>query len=80
MTGESVRRIEIPKSSVERIVVERKTYKGTEVGDIRTWYVDDPSSPEWKPTRRGVCFRVELFPDVLAALGEIAPAEDEDNG
>ena len=80
MTAKDVR-VEISKNSTEQIVVERTVYHGVELVHLRIWFnAGDPATPEWRPTPKGICFKIEQMPDVLAALEKIATAESRDNG
>lgn len=44
---------EYSKNSISKVVVALQEYKGTEIIDIRNYY-QDPTSDEWKPTRKGI--------------------------
>ncbi len=82
MTAETANaRVELPKNSTEKVVIEAKTYHGIPLADIRIWYADgNPAAPTWKPSKKGICFRIEQLGEVLRALEKIAGTQDEDNG
>ncbi|HQN28844.1 MAG TPA: transcriptional coactivator p15/PC4 family protein [Mesotoga sp.] len=57
---------EVQKNTQEKIRVEKRKYKGREFVDVRTYYLDD--SGEWKPSPKGITFKVELLEDIISAL------------
>ena len=57
---------EVQKNTQEKIRVEKRKYKGREFVDVRTYYLDD--SGEWKPSPKGITFKVELLEDIIEAL------------
>ncbi len=58
--------MDIQKNSLEKIRIEKREYKGKEFIDMRTYYLDD--SGEWKPSPKGITFKVELLEDIISAL------------
>ena len=57
---------EVQKNTQEKIRVEKRKYKGREFVDVRTYYLDD--SGEWKPSPKGITFKVELIDEIISAL------------
>ncbi len=57
----------ISKNSVEQIWVELSEYMGKDLLGVRTYYHDQDTN-QWRPTRKGVTVKVELLPELLAAL------------
>ncbi len=60
-----------PKSSREEIRIGVTTYRGTRLVYIRSFVYVDDEDPQWRPTRRGVSMRVELYPYLLEAFEEV---------
>lgn len=65
----------IPKNSREEYRIERQDFKGTDLVQIRVWF--DPGDGDMRPSKKGVAFRAELVPDIVAALGSALEAEVE---
>ena len=63
---------DIPKNAREVLRVQRTTYKGHELIDLRVWYPSDTNGGELRPSPKGVAIRVELLGAVLAALKGVA--------
>lgn len=57
----------IEKNKREQIRIEATEYKGQDLVDIRVYY-QDQTSGEWKPSKKGIAFKVELLPEVIKAL------------
>ena len=58
--------IEIDKNSLEKIRIQRTKYKGKDLLDIRVFY--EAENGEWKPSPKGITFKVELLEDIISAL------------
>ena len=58
--------IEIDKNSLEKIRIQRTKYKGKDLLDIRVFY--EAENGEWKPSPKGITFKVELLEDIIEAL------------
>lgn len=58
---------EIDKNSMEKIRIERTNYKGYDLVSLRV-YFQDKISGEWKPSPKGITFKVELLEDIIEAL------------
>ena len=59
-------KMDIQKNSLERIRIQRSEYKGHELIDIRVYY--EAENGEWKPTKKGITFKVELIDEIISAL------------
>ncbi len=59
-------KMDIQKNSLERIRIQRSEYKGHELIDIRVYY--EAENGEWKPSPKGITFKVELLEDIIEAL------------
>lgn len=57
----------IEKNKREQIRIEVNEFRGQDLVDIRIYYQDQDSG-EWKPSKKGIAFRVELLPEVIEAL------------
>ena len=57
----------IEKNKREQIRIEVNEFRGQDLVDIRVYYQDQDSG-EWKPSKKGIAFRVELLPEVIEAL------------
>ena len=58
---------EIDKNSMERIRIQRTEYKGKDLVDLRVFY-QDRITGEWKPSPKGITFKVELIDEIISAL------------
>ena len=61
----------IQKSSREEIRVGITTYRGARLIFIRSFALANDEDSQWRPTRKGVSMRVDLYPHLLEALEEI---------
>ena len=62
-----------PKSSAEEVRVSLSKFKGFDLVDARVW-ADPDDDGDRRPTRKGLCLRVERLPELLEALRK---AEEE---
>jgi Transcriptional Coactivator p15 (PC4) len=56
-----------PKNQVEDVVVSRRRYNGHDLIDARV-HALFRGATEKHPTRKGICIKVALLPDLIAAL------------
>ena len=63
------------KNGRESIIMSESEYKGYELIDIRTFYVD--GAGELAPTRKGITIRAEKLQDFLETLTTFAQAVEE---
>ena len=63
------------KNGRESIIMAESEYKGFDLIDIRTFYVD--GAGELAPTRKGITIRAEKLQDFIATLSCFAQAVDE---
>ena len=63
------------KNGRESIIMSESEYKGYDLIDIRTFYVD--VAGELAPTRKGVTIRAEKLQDFIATLSCFAQAVEE---
>ena len=63
------------KNGRESIVISESDYKGFDLVDIRTFYVD--SAGELAPTRKGITIRADKLTDFVATLSAFAQAVAE---
>jgi len=61
----------IDKGLGNRIHIRISKFRDRDYLDIRNFYEDD--NGEWKPTRKGIAVPVDLYDDLMAALGEAKP-------
>ena len=64
---------DITKNAGEVVRIQPTTFEGHDLVDVRVYfraYADD-GQPELRPTKKGVCFKRELLPDVIATLTQI---------
>ena len=59
------------KNATEEIIVKLTEFKGKDLVDIRVYVKPLTSGEELKPTKKGICVRVEAIPDLLAALKKV---------
>jgi hypothetical protein len=57
----------IQKNSKSRIDIHINEYKGTTFVDIREYYLERDSE-QWKPGRKGIAIRDELYPELLQGV------------
>jgi hypothetical protein len=65
-----------PKNGREEVRAILKTYKDCSVADVRVWVRSDDSRVV--PTRKGLCIRVELLPDLLVAVAALVKVHDDE--
>ena len=63
------------KNGRESIIMSESEYKGFDLIDIRTFYVD--VAGELAPTRKGITIRAEKLNDFIATLSCFAQAVDQ---
>ena len=63
------------KNGRESIIMSESEYKGFDLIDIRTFYVD--GAGELAPTRKGITIRAEKLQDFIATLSCFAMAVDQ---
>ena len=63
-----------PKSTAEEVRVSLSKFKGFDLVDARVWADPDDGDGDRRPTRKGLCLRVERLPELLEALHQ---AEEE---
>ena len=63
------------KNGRESIIMSESEYKGFDLIDIRTFYVD--GAGELAPTRKGITIRAEKLQDFIATLSCFAQAVDQ---
>jgi len=63
------------KNGRESIVMSESEYKGFDLIDIRTFYVD--AAGELAPTRKGITIRAEKLKDFIATLTAFSLAVEE---
>ncbi len=63
------------KNGRESIVMSESEYKGFDLIDIRTFYVD--AAGELAPTRKGITIRAEKLRDFIATLTAFSLAVEE---
>lgn len=61
----------IQKNRRQRIDVRVNEYKGTTFLDIREYFLHRESG-EWRPGRKGIAVRDELYPELLRAVADAA--------
>ena len=61
----------IDKGLGNRIHIRISKFRDRDYVDIRNFYEDD--NGEWKPTRKGIAVPVDLYDDLMAALGDAKP-------
>jgi hypothetical protein len=52
------------------------TFGGYRVADLRVW--QKKNDDDWRPTKKGLCVRVELLPDLLVAVAALVKAHDDE--
>lgn len=64
---------EFMKNSTEKVRISLTEYKGMKLLDIRCYYQASDGSHEWKPSPKGISFRVEQLDEIKKGL-EMAAA------
>jgi len=57
---------QIRKNSREEIRISREAYMGHDLVNLRVFYED--AEGEYRPGKKGLAFRLDLLPEVIAAL------------
>jgi Transcriptional Coactivator p15 (PC4) len=60
----------IQKNSREEIRIGRSEFKGHDLVNIRVWFESEDGT--MRPGKSGLAFRIELLPEVSAALSKLA--------
>ena len=63
------------KNATEEVRVSVDRYHGHELVNIRVWFTGDDG--EMKPGRQGLALRLELLPNLRAALDAVGSAHGE---
>jgi len=66
--------IEIRKNASEVIIVKPTVYQDIELIDCGVWSVDPTG--EKRPTKKGLCLRPAVWPEVLAAVQGLLPGDE----
>lgn len=64
--------VEIRKNAAEVIRVQQTVFNGVDLIDARVYY---DAGNEYKPTKKGLTLRPEVWPDVIAALSATLSGE-----
>ena len=64
---------EFAKNATTKICVHVQEFKGTTFLSVREFYEDDVTS-EWKPTKKGITIRPELYAELLHGVVAAADA------
>jgi hypothetical protein len=65
----------IDKGMGNRVHVRVSRFRDRDYLDIRNFY--EAEDGEWKPTRKGIAVPVDLYDDLMAALGEAKPVIEQ---
>ncbi len=68
----------IRKNSSEVIIVKPTVYEGIDLIDARVWSVEPDG--EKRPTKKGLCLRPAVWPEVLAAVQGLLPCGELPDG
>lgn len=60
---------ELQKSETTKIKVSQSEYNGVPRVDIREYYMSDDG--EWRPTKRGVSVKEEMFDDLKKIINKV---------
>ena len=66
--------VDIRKNAAETIRIQPTKFRDYHLVDVRVW-IDGDRPGDVKPTRKGIAFRREQLPEVIAALQDIAASE-----
>ncbi len=53
-------------SPTQSLIFAVQDYRGKQYFDVRTWYQEQ--SGEWKPTKKGIHFGFDKFPEFIALI------------
>ena len=71
--------VDIRKNASEVIRVRPTEFKGYDLVDIRVWSEGEEGGEViLKPTKKGICFKRGLLPEVIQALQGIVDGETDD--
>ena len=75
MVNEEQLIVSVPKNKSEEVRIIRKFYKGTEIIDMRVFYLP-PGSKEFLPSKKGLTLTTRAFREFREALNmvELPPA------
>jgi len=66
--------VRMKKNAIEEIVFSVREYKGRRLADIRVYTESEGYSG---PTKKGICFSMDLLEEFSACLGKLQAASDE---
>jgi len=69
---------EIRKNASEVIIIKPTVFREVDLIDCRVWSVDPTG--EKRPTKKGLCLRPEVWPEVLAAVQDLLPGGESPEG
>ncbi len=62
---------EFQKNSMEKVKIELGTYNGKEIIDIRVYYKANGAQDNWLPSKKGICLRVDLIPELNLGIEKV---------
>jgi hypothetical protein len=67
---------ELPKNSLEKVVVQVKGFNGKVYVDARIFWRDVPTSQDWHPSKKGICVALDKAGELAALIGKAASYAD----
>lgn len=68
-------RFELERSPTEKLIIEKSNFKGRDLVNMRIYYLaDGEGEEEWRPTKKGITFRLDQLDEVLGFLNKFKGA------
>ena len=58
----------IQKNKIEQIRISLSEFKGYQLANLRVYFKTEENDDEYKPTKKGISFRVNLLPEIIEGL------------
>jgi hypothetical protein len=70
---------EFDKNSAEKVKIILEEYNKKQYVDVRVyWDASDNAVPDWKPTKKGICFSLELLDSLHEGIEKALALQEED--
>jgi len=72
---------EFEKNSAEKVKIILEEFNKKQYVDVRVYYdASDTAVPDWKPTKKGICFSLELLEPLHEGIEKALALQEEDPG
>ncbi len=64
-------RFELERNPTEKLIIEKSNFKGRDLVNMRIYYLAGEEEDDWRPTKKGITFRLDQLDEVLDYLNKI---------